>query len=82
YEKGNIEWATKKKQAENRRDTHWVTFQNRTQTVTYWSRETGIQRLTLRRRLKAGWTIEEALTVPLQTHRFWRTKHSSLPISE
>lgn len=68
YEPSNCRWATQSEQQNNKRNNFRVTWQGRTQTVTEWGRELGFSNLALSQRLRAGWTVERALTTPLQ-HR-------------
>lgn len=42
-----------------------ISFGGKTLSVGQWSKATGIQRDTLRERLRAGWPIEQALTTPV-----------------
>lgn len=42
-----------------------IKFNGKTMTVAEWSKETGLGLRTLRMRLERGWTVEEALTAPL-----------------
>lgn len=63
YSPENCYFATKKQQAENTRRNHLVTFQDKTQTLSQWAEQLDIQAPTIRHRLKAGWTVEKALTV-------------------
>src|SRR5438876_506258 len=49
-------------QAQNRRSSTYLTFQGKTLCVTEWARVTGIRQPTLFNRLKAGWSVERALT--------------------
>lgn len=43
-----------------------VTFRGETRNMLEWSRVTGIKHSTIQYRLKAGWTVEDALTLPNQ----------------
>jgi len=63
YSPANCEWIPQSQQAKNRRWCHLLTFHGRTMTVTEWSREVGIPRQTLMKRLKNGWPVEAILTV-------------------
>lgn len=46
-----------------------LTHQGRTQSKSAWARELGISRQTLHERLKAGFTVEQALTMPKGVQR-------------
>ena len=65
YEPGNCRWATAKQQQRNKRNNHLVTFNDKTQTVTEWGEERGMKPLTLLQRLRYGWSVERALTEPV-----------------
>ena len=65
YEAGNIRWATKETQANNRRGNVEVTWQGETRTVTQWEYKLGLGQKTLYNRLfHRGWSIERAMTTP------------------
>lgn len=64
YTPGNCRWATVTEQARNRRTTRNVTFNGETKCVSAWAKEKGISVHLLFNRLKAGWTIADALNVP------------------
>ena len=54
YSKRNCEWVSMFKQASNKRNNVKITHKGRTETVTEWSRITGIGRSAINGRLKAG----------------------------
>lgn len=65
YTPENCRWATDNQQARNRSNNHLVTLGGKTLTLTGWSEVLGIRQSTIRRRLRVGWSPEEALTTPL-----------------
>ncbi len=64
YEPGNCRWATNFEQARNRRDNKIVVINGTSKCITDWIAEYGISYNGMKRRLKSGWTIEDAITVP------------------
>lgn len=67
YKPGNCRWATPLEQGSNKCNNHLIEFEGKTQSLSQWANEYGIQVGTLWYRLKEGWLIEEALTKPLMT---------------
>lgn len=61
YEPGNCKWSTRREQQNNRRVNHRLTAFGRTQTLTEWARERGMNATTLHCRLRAGTPLERAL---------------------
>jgi hypothetical protein len=80
YEPANCVWLPRSAQSRNKRDNRPLTFRGRTQLLTDWANELGINKTTLFLRLKRGWSVERTLTAPLAEN--WRTirarQHSSL----
>jgi hypothetical protein len=65
YEPGNVRWATRQQQCNNKRSNHRVTAAfGRTRTISRWGKETGIKPSIISDRICAGWPPEEALTRP------------------
>lgn len=69
YEPSNCRWVSRKRQANNTRQNHFLTLNNETLTLTEWSIRTKIPCSTILARLKRGWNIEETLTTPPRQKR-------------
>jgi hypothetical protein len=65
YYPGNVRWATRKEQQNNRRNNILLEFNGKTQSLSKWAEEYGLKRATLERRISSGWSILAALTTPL-----------------
>lgn len=64
YEPGNVRWATAKEQCNNKRNNRLLTFNGETKTMTEWANQFGISDVTILKRLKRGWSVEKAITIP------------------
>lgn len=63
YSPENCRWVTMKKQNNNKRNNHLITYNGKTQTIAEWADEIGIKYFTLYMRInRYHWTIEKALT--------------------
>lgn len=62
YEPGNVRWATRSENTDNRRTGASLEWRGRTQSVDRWAKETGINRATIDTRLQAGWPIDQVLS--------------------
>ena len=60
YEPGNCRWATKAQQNRNYSRNHLITYNGRTQCLTDWCAEFGINRGTAYYRITHGWPLHEA----------------------
>lgn len=69
YSPKNCRWISVKMQSRNRRDNILVTFNGETHILTDWADIVGLKKSTLRRRFEMGWSVEDALTRPLQKHK-------------
>lgn len=61
YDPANCRWVPMEKQFDNRRSSHFITFNGETKTVTGWAKSTGISRSAINSRLRRGWAAEEVL---------------------
>jgi len=68
YCRENCVWATRKQQANNQSSNRLLTLNGRTQTMTMWAEELGVNYCTLRsRKNNLGWTDEKALMTPFRS---------------
>jgi hypothetical protein len=62
YTPDNCQWATRKAQANNRRNNRTLTHDGETSTVAQWSERTGLTYACIHARISAGWSVDRALT--------------------
>jgi hypothetical protein len=62
YEPSNCRWVSMKEQSRNRTDNYCLTYNGETKILADWAEITGINRETIKSRIEAGKTVEEALT--------------------
>lgn len=76
YWPDNCVWADRFEQAANKRNNVVISARGETKILAEWSRETGLKERTIAKRLKDGWSAEDALFTPLNGTRRkykWRT---------
>ena len=64
YEPGNVRWATRQEQAANKRNSKLIPYQGQNLLAAEWGRRVGIPGIAISRRLRAGWSVERALSQP------------------
>lgn len=70
YEPSNCKWIENALQSHNTRVNHYLTYNGKTQIISEWAKEMNFKHgATISGRLKNGWTIEEALTIPVGQKR-------------
>lgn len=79
YTPSNCEWALRIQQANNTSSNRIIEFDGCVKTLSEWSRDRGIGKKTLSCRLEAGWSIKDALTLPVE-HRTWLTNENAVEI--
>jgi hypothetical protein len=73
YEPSNVRWATMTEQNRNRKDNRILTHNGESHSLAEWSERTGISDSAIRTRLRKGWTVDDALTIPVgEAHRYPR----------
>lgn len=65
----NCRWTTWTIQQRNRRNNRLLTLDGRTLCMSAWADKTGISSCTIHYRLKRGYTVEQALTMPLHARK-------------
>lgn len=67
YSKENCRWANDKVQSRNRSSAILLTFNGKTQCISAWAEELGVNEWTLRARYcRYGWSVEDTLTKPVR----------------
>ena len=69
YEPGNCRWATAREQSLNTRRSVYVDVNGEKILLNEYARALGLSATTIYGRLKLGWTLEEAVTVPVKRYR-------------
>lgn len=64
YSPSNCEWQTHAEQANNRRNSRFLSFDGKRQTLQQWADFLGMSAGAIGHRLLAGWSVERALTQP------------------
>lgn len=69
YGPGNCRWTSRKGQANNRTTASRYTVDGHTKTLAQWSRRYGVPPCTILHRIERGWSVEDAVKVPVNGRR-------------
>ena len=67
YDPSNCRWESKEQQFSNTRNNRWIEHDGVKMTSAQWARKIGISPSALCARLRHGWTIAQALSIPKST---------------
>lgn len=65
YVPGNVRWATRKEQANNRRTNRLITHNGETMNTKQWADRLGVRKTVISNRLRLGWSDERTVTESL-----------------
>ena len=68
YSKSNCKWATKAEQNRNHCRNRLLTYQGRSMIAPDWAKELGLPMSCISGRLKRGWSVDKALSLPLNSY--------------
>ena len=77
YEPGNCRWATSKEQSINKKNNRFYNLGGLVLTLSQWAEQRNILTSTLRERLLRGWSIQDALTIPVRKGKY--NEHKRIP---
>lgn len=69
YEPGNCRWATRKEQARNTQRSVHIVYEGEQMLLVELTEKLGLDRQIVYGRLNAGWSLDEALTIPVKKYR-------------
>jgi hypothetical protein len=69
YEPSNCRWVTCKENCRNKRDNCIIEYNGQNKCISAWAEEYDIPYYVLHDRLKRGWLVEKALTMPVKTKK-------------
>lgn len=78
YFPSNCRWATRKQQQRNSRQNRLLTYMGKTLCVAEWSEVIGIEDKVLRSRIERGWSVEKALTTPVNLNLSSKSRNANL----
>lgn len=73
----NCRWVTAKEQSNNTRRNVFITYKEKTMTVSEWAEITGIKKETLADRKRRGWSDSDCIEIPVVKGNNQKTKHNN-----
>ena len=64
YEPGNVRWATRSEQQQNKKTTRTVIINGTEVAVAYLAKQCGLNTNVLAKRIRLGWQVERAMATP------------------
>lgn len=72
YEPGNVRWATRSEQQRNKRNSVYLDVRGERRLLQEWAEAFGVPAGTIAKRIKRGWTHEDAVTRPFAPNQWHR----------
>jgi len=69
YTSENCRWATANQQQRNKRNNHLLTVDGETRCIAEWAEIKGIQKVTIKARIRSGWSHREAVLTPVDLRK-------------
>lgn len=66
YEPNNCRWVDKFKQANNKRNNHYITYNGETHTIAEWGNLSFLTPKQIQKRLRLGWDVQKIFTTPIR----------------
>ena len=82
YSPENCQWSTAKEQANNRRNNTLLEVNGVEKTVSQWAEDLGTSASTIAGRINMGWSVEDAVTVPVNRNKELTFGGTTLNLSE
>ena len=74
YGPTNCHWVTAVVNQSNKSNNRYLSYDGESKTIAEWSRVYGIAHSVISYRIRAGWTIDDAITLPCALGNRWRNK--------
>lgn len=72
YCKENCRWATREQQDNNKQQSVYIAYNNKTQSMSQWAKEFNMTYSMFRKRMLSGWSMENIITKPPRYRGFYK----------